>query len=231
MLFKSKKVKDILKYAPNPNSSELEVNNWLLSELILKKLVPVVGVHPFPLNELMLISATIARFRPSLIFEWGTHVGKSARIFYEISEAIGIDSDIHSIDLPDEIDHSEHPGEQRGHMVKAVKRVNLHQGDGLDTALNILKTKKPTTYQQVLFFIDGDHSYKSVKRELTGVMTHCPKSTILLHDTFFQSSNSDYNVGPYNAINDCLKKVPNRYRRIDTATGLPGMTLLYPNRI
>jgi hypothetical protein len=62
---------------------------------------------------------------------------------------------------------------------------------------------------------------------LSAIMSKAPKAAILLHDTFYQSADSKYNIGPYEAINDCLKK-SKKYKRIDTKTGLPGMTLLYP---
>jgi cephalosporin hydroxylase len=216
---------------PNPGSTEFEIDNWQLSELVINHIVPVAGVHPFPLNELLLMCGTVARFRPKLIFEWGTHIGKSARIFYEASEVFGTNTEIHSIDLPDEVGHGEHPRQQRGYMVKGIKKVNLHQGDGLDTALELLKTKKNSERgEEVLFFIDGDHSYESVKRELSGIMTAAPKAVILIHDSFYQSKDSSYNTGPHRAISDCLNKTKSKYKRIDTATGLPGMTLLYPPR-
>lgn len=113
--------------------------------------------------------------------------------------------------------------------MRGLPQVNLHQGDGVATALGILseQDKKTRNGEGVLFFIDGDHSYKSVKRELGSIIKKVPKASILLHDTFYQSSSSKYNVGPYEAINNCLKSGPKSYRRIDTATGLPGMTLLY----
>src|SRR5208283_6075124 len=60
-----------------------EADKWALSEFILQELVPVVDVHPYPLDELLLMCSTLAFFKPDAIFEWGTHAGKSARIFYE----------------------------------------------------------------------------------------------------------------------------------------------------
>lgn len=214
---------------PNPKSTEFEIDNWQLSELIIKRIVPITGVHPFPLNELMLMWGAVARFRPKIIFEWGTHVGKSARIFYEASEVFGTNTEIHSIDLPDEVEHGEHPHSQRGEMVKGIKKVKLHQGDGLETSLGVLKsTSSSKSGNGVIFFIDGDHSYESVKRELSGVMAQAPKAAILLHDTFYQTMDSGYNIGPHKAIEDCLRKSRTKYKRVDTATGLPGMTLLYP---
>jgi len=215
--------------APNSASSEFEINNWRISELVIDKVVPGVGIHPFPLNELLLMTGAVARFKPSLIFEWGTHIGKSALAFYRISQALGIKTTIHSIDLPDDIEHGEHPHKDRGRLVKNLP-VKLHQGDGLNTALDILnKSKKNPRGKNALFFIDGDHSYESVKRELKGIIKDAPEAAILLHDTFYQSPDSGYNVGPYRAIEDCLSKSARKYKRVDTATGLPGMTLLYPD--
>lgn len=222
-----KNKKQPIDLAPNPSSSEFETSGWKLSELIIEKLVPAVGVHPFPLNELLLMSGAVARFQPQLIFEWGTHIGKAARVFYEVTRALNLDTAVHSIDLPDDAEHGEHPHERRGMLVKGIKKVRLHQGDGLNTSLGIMKkSKKNSDGSRVLFFIDGDHSYESVKRELSQILVEAPKATILLHDTFYQSPDAKYNVGPYQAINDCLKN-NKKYKRIDTKTGLPGMTLLY----
>jgi cephalosporin hydroxylase len=215
--------------APNQSSSEFEVNNWELSELVMQKLVPVVGVHPFPLNELLLMAAAVSRFQPNLIFEWGTHIGKAARIFYEVSSTLNIGTIVHSIDLPDDVDHGEHPHDQRGLLVKEIPEVKLHQGDGLDMSIKIMrKSKKNSEGKKTLFFVDGDHSYESVKRELAGIIMHAPRAAILLHDSFYQDPKSKYNIGPNKAIEEAIKKPGAKYKRIDTKTGLPGMTLLYP---
>src|SRR4051812_11884192 len=83
----------------NAGCSEFEVDTWQISQFVLEKLVPIVGAHPFPLSELMLLSAAVCRMRPVLIFEWGTHIGKSARAFHEIAAHFGIPCVIHSVDL------------------------------------------------------------------------------------------------------------------------------------
>lgn len=211
--------------AVNSHCTEFEVNNWIVSEFVISTLVPIVGVHPFPLNELFLMVSAVCRLKPDYIVEWGTHHGKSARIFYETSKHFGLDITIHSVDLPDDTDHQEHPGLQRGMLVKGLREVTLHQGDGLTVCLeNHNRIGKPDA---TLVFIDGDHSYASVRRELNGVMTHIPDANILLHDTFYQSEKSCYNVGPYKAIAEAMAVAPDRYRRLSTDTGLPGMTLLY----
>ena len=211
--------------AMNVHCGEFEVNNWLVSEFVLNTLVPIVGVHPFPLNELVLMVAAVCRLKPDRIYEWGTHLGKSARVFYETARHFGLDVEIHSVDLPDHVIHQEHPGHQRGMLVKGLQDVHLHQGDGLSVCLDI--QAKAATPKHTLIFIDGDHSYASVRRELAGIMTGIPEAHILLHDTFFQSSESGYNVGPYRAISEAITEIDVRYRLLSTQTGLPGMTLLY----
>lgn len=216
---------NLLNPVVNDNCSEFEVNNWLISEFILNKIIPIVGIKPYPINELSLMVAAVCRLQPTYIFEWGTHVGKSARIFYETCTYFNIKTIIHSIDLPNNVEHVEHPKDQRGKLVKGFDQVILHQGDGLTTALEICK--KNSIKKNVLFFLDGDHEYQSVKRELMGIMKNFPEANILIHDTFYQSSKSGYNIGPFKAIDATLKSLPNSYKVFSTKLGLPGMTLLY----
>ena len=59
-------------------------------------------------------------------------------------------------------------------------------------------------------------------------MAEVGKPNVLLHDSFYQSSESKYNVGPHQAIERTLQEHPGRFRRLDSGLGLPGMTLLYP---
>lgn len=209
----------------NPDCSEFEVDNWSLSRFVLANLIPVVGIQPFPLHELMLMCAAVCRLKPSTIFEWGTHVGSSARVFYECARHYGIALQIHSVDLPDEAQHVEHPGGLRGRLVRGLPGVHLHQGDGIDVSLTVWRAagRPPAP----LFFIDGDHAYESVLRELSAVTAEVPSASVLLHDTFNQSSGSGYNIGPHRAIEEVLLAHPGRYGRIDSGLGLPGMTLLY----
>lgn len=213
--------------APNPAASEFEVNNWALSDFVLSRLVPVVGMHPYPLNELMLMAAAVCRFRPTHVFEWGTNVGSSARVFYETAKYFKIPLEIHSIDLPGEVGHIEHPGSRRGKLVRGKPGVSLHLGDGIETSLGIYRTLPANSC--VLFFVDGDHSYESVKRELDAIVSEVTAPKVLLHDTFFQSPDSGYNVGPHHAVQEVLaaQKESRRLRTIEIRTGLPGMTLIY----
>jgi len=212
--------------AKNKDCARFEVDGWALSEFVLTKIVPVAGVHPFPLQELMLMVSAVSRLRPPLIFEWGTNIGKSARIFYETCRHFRIPCQIHSVDLPDDEEHVEHPKEKRGYLVRGLSMVSLHQGDGLDVSLRLWQESGMPP--SPLFFIDGDHSHESVSREITGIVHAIPQAALLLHDTFYQSSESGYNVGPYNAVVEAVSQGGGRYEVIHSGLSLPGMTLLVP---
>jgi cephalosporin hydroxylase len=210
--------------AKNLSCSEFEVDNWLISEFLVKKLIPVVGIHPYPITELSLMVSAVCRLKPQQVFEWGTNIGKSARIFYEAGKRFNIPIEIHSIDLPDDIEHQEHPKSNRGRMVKGYRGVTLHQADGLSKSIELYQ-RRPQ--DRTLVFIDGDHSYESVRRELSGIVEAMPNAAILLHDTFYQSESSGYNIGPHKAVAELLAAMPGIYRVMSTESGLPGMTLLY----
>jgi cephalosporin hydroxylase len=171
--------------------------------------------------------SSVCRLRPTHIFEWGTHIGKSARIFFEISKKFGINSEIHSTDLPDTVEHVEHPHNERGKFVKGINEVKLYQGDGLIKSLEICASIGKNF--NALFFVDGDHGYETVKHELTAIIKAVPNANILLHDTFYQSPESGYYTGPYQAVVDTLSNIniSDKYSVISTNMCLPGMTLLY----
>lgn len=211
---------------PDHCGRQFEVQMWTISDFVLKKLIPVVGVHPFPLNELVLMASAVCWIKPTHIYEWGTNVGVSARIFYETVQYFKIDSEIHTIDLPDDVKHIEHPGKTRGALIKGIRKVRMHQGDGATTALALCAAE--AKQGKALFFLDGDHSYESVSRELKQIDSHVGNASFLIHDTLFQSAEARYNVGPFLAVQDFLRDEPARYIRIDEHLGLPGMTLLYP---
>ena len=213
--------------AKNKDCTEFEIDNWSISRFVIKKLIRVVGFRPFPLSELSLLVGAVCYFKPTHIFEWGTNIGKSARIFYEAAKYFNIETEIHSIDLPDDQSHVEHPKNRRGELVMGMKNVILHQGDGLDKSLEIIGGIRGN--YRPLFFLDGDHSYESVKRELTGIVSSIPNAIIIVHDTFYQSEKSNYNIGPFKAVREITSYYEGKYKIIQTNTGLPGMTLLYTN--
>ncbi|MCR9067186.1 MAG: class I SAM-dependent methyltransferase, partial [Cytophagales bacterium] len=223
-LSKSRKYVDPVR---NINSSQLEVDKWEVSDFVYKKIIPKVGVHPYPLDELMMMVSATVLIKPTHILEWGTHIGKSARVFYETITAFNIDGTVYSFDLPDDEDHIEHPREKRGALVRGLPNVKLYQEDALVKGIELyidsdLKNKSS------LFFVDGDHSYETVLNELEVIYKNVPDANVLLHDTFYQSIDSGYNTGPCQAIEKFLKESELDFRRMDTQLGLPGMTFLQP---
>jgi cephalosporin hydroxylase len=211
----------------NPKFAEFEINNWVLSEFIVDHLCPIVGVHPYPLNELLLMTGALCRLQPDHLFEWGTHMGKSARIFFETCQYFHLKTVIHSVDLPPDATHEEHPGQEYAKFLKGIQGVKLYRGDGLDVAAKMARSFASSA--SLMFFLDGDHSFESVSRELQTITSTFPFASILIHDTFYQDPACGYNIGPYQAIQQLLGKVPSRYQLIETRTGLPGMSLLIPS--
>ena len=205
------------------NRSLPEADKWELSEFVLRQLVPVVGVRPYPIDEQLLMCSAVAYFRPQLIVEWGTHLGVSARIFHEIRQVLALDAEIHSVDLPLGATHDENIAaqENRGRFVRGLP-VTLHVGDGVSVARDLVKAKRPAS---VLFFLDGDHAYDTVARELAAVRAIAPSAAALLHDTFNQGRESGYNVGPYRALMEFA--LSQNLAVQHTALGLPGMSLVH----
>src|ERR1019366_7150299 len=169
----------------NFDSSEFEVNKKVIFQFVLDKLSPLMD-GPFPLDEMMLMAAAAIRFNPKLILEWGTNVGYSAKIFYETVKAFSLRSEIHSIDLPDDATHVEHNPEKVGILIRDIDEIKLHRGDGVNIALDLAKDYPDAN---VLFFVDGDHEYESVKRELIAITEKVKYPIIIIHDTLNQSSN------------------------------------------
>lgn len=196
----------------------LEVDKWSLSRVVLE-LVKVVGYHPYPLDELSLMVAAYAYHRPNVVIDVGTHFGKSARIWFELSRLLQQPTVIHTIDILDPT-HPEYPGRKHAAFIRGTTVIQ-HIGDGYVCAQDIISKNPLSSY---LIFLDGDHEYKTVQRELQlarMVRTGC----VLAHDTFYQP-DSTYNHGPYFAIKDFVDAFPCK-QVIHLQTGLPGMSHLY----
>jgi hypothetical protein len=143
----------------NASCREFEVNKWVLSEFILRGLVPIVGIHPFPLDELLLMTGAVCRCRPRHVFEWGTNIGTSARIFYETARRFRLETEIHSIDLPDDADHVEHPASD-GQLVRAGRTSICTRG----RSGSVLPLSRNCPGHVPAFFPRWDHAYESFSR-------------------------------------------------------------------
>ena len=139
-------------------------------------------------------------------------------------KAFKLGYEIHSIDLLPDASHVEHPGQEHGRLVRGLARVHQHRGNGVEVALD--QWRKLGRPKRPLFFVDGDHAYESVRDELNEIFSTVSDAGALAHDTFFQSAESNYNVGPARAIEEIIEKFPSRFRIVKSGLGLPGMTLL-----
>lgn len=225
--YRSKKI--MSKFYPDPTlgfkGKKFEVNNWIISEFVVENLIKVADIHPYPLQELVLLTSAVCFFKPDFVFEWGTNVGKSAFIFHKISQRFNLDIKIYTIDLPDMDFHRELPTEdQVGYLIRNISGVIQLRGDGLTESADIVSKLKQKT--KCLFFLDGDHSYDSVYRELMGIDKFKTRNCMIIHDTFNQTAESGYNIGPFKAVNDFLSRSKKTYQMVKTDLGLPGMTVL-----
>ena len=184
-----------------------------------------------------------------VVFEWGTNIGVSARIFVDFALQMNLDVVIHSTDLPEtfsppgalrNVSFSQTIGDRRrGRLVRHdrfARLVTLHEGDGLTTSLGILEKLELTHKVPVIWFVDGDHSEDAVIRELDTIISlpHCAHGHchILVHDSFSADS------GPFRAIESIQQKMGDAEERFGATVmkfGLlhsrlapAGMSLLYP---
>jgi len=203
------------------SGGRLECDSSELGQFVWRRLCPIVGTRPFPPHELMLMCAAMLWLRPKMVIEWGTNIGVSARVFYEVNVRYKIGAEIHSIDLPDSVSHHEHPGHWCGVLVRGVP-VFLHRGDGPTVAAALLRER---ACQAPLVFIDGDHEKESVLRDAYTILEVAPEAGLLFHDTFYQPTSS-YNHGPYEAVQIILGHLGKSAQVIEAGLGCPGMTLI-----
>jgi predicted O-methyltransferase YrrM len=134
----------------------------------------------YPGAELDFICETVEEMRPDAIFEWGTYAGTSARIFWECCRLLGLATEVHTVELPNELKLLDraHPGDESGlHLVDTG--VWQHRGDGVTEALVQWQRMRP---ERSLFFLDGDHHWVMVYREITLIDRMAPDAVMLIHD-------------------------------------------------
>ena len=112
-----------------------------LDGFVLEKILPKTGLL-YPLAEISLMALVVDRVRPTHIFEWGTNIGSSAKIFHHITESLGMDIPIHTWDLPEDVPHGQHPGENHAKLAKGLARVHFHRDDGLRGGLGPISDRE-----------------------------------------------------------------------------------------
>ena len=198
-------------------SSRFEVDKYSVSEMCIR-LVSIIGMKPHPLDELVLMVAAFVYHQPRLVIDVGTHIGKSARIWWELAQSWKTSTTVNTIDIMDP-DHPEYPGDMLGRFIGrtgVVQRI----GDSYPVAGEIIDSHSSVP---TLLFLDGSHEYDIVRRDLE-LARRLDDGCILVHDTMFQPG-SDYNHGPYEAVRDFLQSYP-AHQVLQTNTGLPGLTYI-----
>jgi hypothetical protein len=205
-----------------------EADAGQLDNFVLEKILPKTGLL-YPLAEISLMALVVDRVKPTHIFEWGTNIGCSAKIFHQITESLGMDIPIHTWDLPEDVSHGQHPGDNHGKLAKGLARVHFHRDDGLRGALaqyQIEKARDPKT--RPLFFADGDHSYESVIREITGIVSAHDEFHLLAHDTFVQKPDAKgQSRESWVGCPTALELAAQDYRWLNVGFGNPGMAYLW----
>ena len=134
----------------------------------------------YPGAELQFMCDTVEQVRPDFIAEFGTGSGCSGRIFWECSRLLGLNAEIHTTELPDELAgfDGQHPGVNTGMYLPPG--VTTHRGDGVTESLIAWKRRQP---ERPLFFLDGDHSEVMVYREIALIDRLVSFPVMLIHDT------------------------------------------------
>lgn len=176
------------------------------------------GLPAYGDDEVRFVEEILRQLQPTHVFEWGTNVGASARLFYEAALEYQYPCEVHTVELPLALAHldRDHPGEERyGQWIMDLP-IHTYRGDGLTVSLKLYRKLKP---EWALFFIDGYHSKEQVLKELLGIFAAAPTAAILLHDTHQL-------VGPLKAIREFDPEA--RGYTEQTCSSDSGMTMLWP---
>lgn len=177
------------------------------------------GLPAYGNDEVRFVEEILTKLRPTHVFDWGTNVGASARLFYEGSLQMGYPCEVHTVELPLELAHldRDHPGETRyGAWIEGLP-VYGHRGDGVTESIRLHHELKP---KRALFFIDGNHEYENVLKELLAIEEAAPQAVMLLHDTHQL-------VGPLRAIR-AFKPMERGYSE-EVCLSDSGMIALWPS--
>lgn len=217
-----------MELSKNKNHWCLEANTAELDRFVLEKIIPETGLL-YPFAEISLMALVVNRVRPSHIFEWGTNIGASAKLFHAITEALGMEIPIHTWDLPDGTYHGQHPGQNHGKLARGLSRVHFHREDGLIGALKKLSEERNLSLGlKPLFFVDGDHSYQSVIREISGLISVQEEFHLLAHDTFVQKPDAKgQSRESWLGCPTALESFAEEYRWLNVGFGNPGMAYLW----
>lgn len=131
-------------------------------------------------DEVLFMAGTALELRPDAVYDWGTNVGASARVFWEVAQQGGYLCQVHSTELPEGSEHREKPTAAIYAELVRHLPVELHLGDGAEVSVALCLEARP---ERPLFFVDGDHEAFNVYRELRLIYENVPHAWCLVHDT------------------------------------------------
>lgn len=139
------------------------------------------GLPAYGDQEVEFFESVLGRHRPTHVFEWGTNVGASARLFHEASLELGYECEVHTVELPLDLAHldRDHPGHRYGQWIEGTS-IHAHRGYGLITSLTLYAQYTP---ERALFFLDGNHEHAVVLAELEAISETAPSAVMMVHDT------------------------------------------------
>lgn len=130
--------------------------------------------HPGFKEDYMMLHCLLRKYKIKSCFECGTHSGWGTQI---IKNALGQDSKVYSLDLPDE---EAWKSEQH-----TIRHSNGSTGSKCTLPYTQLlgdsRTFDYSKYPVESFYIDAEHSYENVFRETTAIIKLKPK-LVIFHD-------------------------------------------------
>lgn len=163
------------------------------------------GINP---GDRKAIFFLIRHFKPKAILEIGTHIGAStvniaAALDHNKNET-KMESKLKTLDIRDVNSQSEKPWVQFGMEMSPIEMIKKLKYESFvefmtDTSLNYLENTNETFD---FIFLDGDHSAKTVYKEIPLALNKLNKGgVVLLHDYFPNGkplwSNNSVIYGPY----------------------------------
>ena len=191
------------------------VNKSILSEIVLR-ISRIIGTCPYPLDEQMLMGYAFIRSKPDIVLDCGTNVGKSARFFYEFARQVRHPCEVHTIDLMGPT-HPECPWSSLGRYIRGLP-ITQHIGDSYEIGIKLIEAFPARRY---LIFIDGDHTYAGVKKDIQLLDRAKPGSAALFHDATFFLPKLSPDI--CRAIDEYVEAYPVAYV-YHQGMGLPGMS-------
>lgn len=140
-------------------------------------------------NDYLILHCLLRKYKPKSFFEIGTNSGWGTMI---IKNALGSNSSVFSLDLPDEESYK-----SKQHPISEGK-----PGVGYECTLPYIQLRGDsikfdyTNYPCEGYFVDGEHTFGNVKHETSKILREFPK-IIIFHDADIEDVFDGIIVGSF----------------------------------